>query len=109
MPVIGQMEEGTVLTEDMIIPRAELVRTEFYNDWIRPQRVKDCLSAMIMQGNTSSVLCLATASETGQFHNESVRLVQALAPHLRITIRTQLQLKGLALQTDPAVAPLMTL
>jgi DNA-binding CsgD family transcriptional regulator len=106
MPVIGQMEEGTVLTEDMIIPRAELVRTEFYNDWIRPQRVKDCLSAMIMQGNTSSVLCLATASETGQFHNESVRLVQALAPHLGIAIRTQLQLKGLTLQRDGAVEAL---
>src|SRR5271166_6587611 len=41
-----RMGEGTVLKEDMIMPRAELVRTEFYNDWIRPQRVRDCLSAM---------------------------------------------------------------
>ncbi len=34
-----RQKEGEVLLCDSIIPESELVRTEFYNDWMRPQGI----------------------------------------------------------------------
>ncbi len=36
-PAFGRMEPGHVFTTDQMVSEAELIRTEFYNDWVRPQ------------------------------------------------------------------------
>jgi hypothetical protein len=37
IPAVLAASAGTVLTDTMVIPKAAIERTEFYQDWVRPQ------------------------------------------------------------------------
>jgi DNA-binding CsgD family transcriptional regulator len=106
IPLVQQLPEGTLLTHGMILSRTQLHRTEFYNDWVRPQHVDDCLTASLIGGGTSAVLALGKPAGAGNFKADALDLVRMLLPHFQTAIRIQLQLQGLTIQRDGALQSL---
>jgi DNA-binding CsgD family transcriptional regulator len=106
MPALLRKPEGLVITQQMVIDQADMRRTEFYNDWLRPQQVDDCLAVTIAGGPRPSVLAFAVPARVSRFDPQAARLLRLLVPHLRIAVRTHLHLRGLAWQRDDALSAL---
>lgn len=67
---------------DDFLPREDVVRTEFYNDFLRPQRIES--SMMIGLAASGFETCVLNINHaTGTFNAAQVALAQCLHPHLR--------------------------
>ncbi len=80
-----KMPVGVVGTSDMALSRDQLVRTEFYNDWLRHQNEAIAGPAMICHRSKQRFVALA-ASERGHLADEKmphlVNCFKALSPHI---------------------------
>ncbi len=102
---------GTVLTNDMVVPRSEFVRTEFYADFAAPHGLIDCIQARVFDiasSNLSGCLGVAISSslKSGVFEREHVRLLALLLPHLGRAMQMQLRLARLGVERDCALEAL---
>jgi DNA-binding CsgD family transcriptional regulator/PAS domain-containing protein len=62
----------------------ELLRTEFYNGWLRPQKLKHSIAALVVQSSERIVLCSTLrAGSDGPFAPKDIAFYEALLPHLR--------------------------
>jgi DNA-binding CsgD family transcriptional regulator len=95
---------GTVLTDSMIIPKGELVRTEFYNDFLVPQRLGSMLSAvtLVEQGRQTVI---ATHRQQ-EFDSEHIQLFQLLAPHLQRAVQFNTRFADLELRCEASAEAL---
>lgn len=86
---------GTVLTDAMIMPNSELVRTEFYNDFLMPQRLGSMLSAvaLVEQGRQTVI----AAHRQPDFGPDHVSLFQRLVPHFQRAVQLNIRLAELEL------------
>ena len=88
---------GALFTDRQIIPKAQLRRTEFYNDWVRPQDYGDCAMVKLFRDTTrSGILCIAAPERLEAFGLQSLQLLQHLTPHLQRAARVTLRLADLA-------------
>ena len=89
---------GTVLTDSMIIPKSEFVRTEFHNDFLVPQRLGSMLSAvtLVEQGRQTII---ATHRQQ-EFDSGHIQLFQLLAPHLQRALRLNTTLADLEMRCE---------
>lgn len=84
---------GTVLTDRMIMRMADYRRTEFFNDWARPQGFDNIVHLRIENsGDTVIGVGLTRSRGSGEFESDEIALQQFLLPHLRRGIRTSLRL-----------------
>ncbi|HTI81656.1 MAG TPA: helix-turn-helix transcriptional regulator [Acetobacteraceae bacterium] len=93
VPALATFPRGTVVHGSMIMPLAEIHRTEFYNDWVKPQRVHECVGTSLSIGQTYSVFLLGTSRGQRLEGNLDAfsRLLPHLVPHLQVAVRiTQL-------------------
>jgi hypothetical protein len=81
---------GTVQTDSMVMPRGDLVRTEFFNDFLLPQQIEGLLNAVVLveEGRQSVV----TLHGRRQFDEHHVALYGLLAPHLRRAVQINVKL-----------------
>ena len=80
---------GSVLTDQMIMPRVEFERTEFYQDWSRPNRFIEHLHVRLESSAQALVgLSFTRASGAREFGAADLDLVRRLAPHLRRAVAT---------------------
>lgn len=64
-------------------PEDRLLRTEYYNDWLRPQEMHHGLSCRLKVGNDSTLrLGIGRASRYGIYTPEEQRVLATLAPHM---------------------------
>lgn len=86
---------GTVMTDAMIMPNSELVRTEFYNDFLVPQRLGSMLSAvaLVEQGRQTVI----AAHRQPDFGPDHVSLFQRLVPHFQRAVQLNIRLAELEL------------
>lgn len=84
---------GSVLTDRMLMPRAEFERTEFYADWARPLEFDEMLHVRL-EGSEQTVsgMGITRSSRAGEFDAADFELVRRLAPHVRRAIATYQQL-----------------
>jgi len=76
--------EGTPTTSSILYPNAELPKTEWYNDWLKPQGYFYCLSGSILeQGSLSVRLTAFRSSAQAPFSPEELQTYGRLMPHLR--------------------------
>ena len=69
---------------DMFLKPDELVRTEFYNGWLRPQKLKHSIAALIARSADRIVLCSTLRSGSqGPFAAADIAFYESLLPHLR--------------------------
>ncbi|MBS0540138.1 MAG: hypothetical protein JSR47_15330 [Proteobacteria bacterium] len=73
-------------TGDGLVAREELVRTEFYNDFVRPQGLDHlCTSVIYRAPNAGSTVSMAMfrGPAAGAFEEEARLFYERLAPHLQ--------------------------
>ena len=105
-PAIMNAPAGTVLTNEMVVPRSEFVRTEFYADFAAPHGLIDSIQARIFDAANSSYsgyVGISSSLKSGTFEHEHVRLLALLLPHLSRAMQMQLRLARLGVEHDCAL------
>lgn len=87
---------GAVRTDAMMIPRSEFTRTEFFNDFLRPQDLGSMLGVVAHVEHTRQFNIVVQRASA--FNEEEVSLYQRLAPHLRRAVQLNIKLELLHLQ-----------
>jgi DNA-binding CsgD family transcriptional regulator/PAS domain-containing protein len=81
---IEAVAEGSVMCSSAMVPDAEFRRTEYYNDWLRPQGIGYCMGGPVLRrGNSVAVFSTSRLQERGPFPMADLRLLELLMPHLR--------------------------
>ncbi len=84
------MPVGMVGVSDQALPRQELFKTEFYNDWLHPQEDIVAGPAVICHRSTDRIVAMAGPCRARRIDNtlpETVNLFQSLVPHLTRSIK----------------------
>ncbi|SPB18018.1 LuxR family transcriptional regulator [Caballeronia novacaledonica] len=93
---VTMLSQGTILT-DAVVPRARLERSEFYQDWVRPQNVHSIAVVNFMRTNTvSGVLGVPRAVNGRPLDDADLQTLGLLAPHLRRAVQMQMRLDAVA-------------
>ena len=91
---------GTLLHRGLV-PELELEPTEYYNEWLKPQRLKDCIGGVLDKvGTRLSYVAIVRLEHLGDFsedHHRSFRMVftnvaRALRVHSRLVQVSALEL-----------------
>jgi DNA-binding CsgD family transcriptional regulator len=80
---------GTVQADAMVIPRRELERTEFFNDYLLPQRIGGLLNSVVLveEGRQTVV----TMHGQRQFDDDDIALYKLITPHLQRAVQINLK------------------
>ena len=87
---VMSMPVGTVKTDTMVVPRRELVRTEFFNDFLVPQSVYGLLNAVVLVEDGRQGI--VTLYRDRQFDDGHVALYKLLAPHMQQAAQINIKL-----------------
>jgi DNA-binding CsgD family transcriptional regulator len=75
---------GVVLSGTELVPVWEIVRTDFYLNWLRPQSILHALIGVITRdGAALNSLVAMRTKEKGPFEHSERALMVSIAPHLR--------------------------
>jgi DNA-binding NarL/FixJ family response regulator len=75
---------GSIVTDRMVLPKEEFQRTEFRNDFLRPQDVETCLTVVLLHdGDRVSALALWRPERGREWDRPELDLLSLLAPHLK--------------------------
>jgi DNA-binding CsgD family transcriptional regulator len=92
----AQMPVGSILRGYELVTRDELVRTDFYNEWIRPQEIDWVLGATIAQeGSKTAIVSVYRPWRLDDFDRDQITLWRAFMPHLERAVQLQLRLASL--------------
>jgi DNA-binding CsgD family transcriptional regulator len=87
---------GVVAMGEQILNNRELVRTEFYNDFLRPQDWFYSCGVLIAQDqSTISEVTAIRSRRAGSFTWNEIALFEYLAPHLQCAVRIHNRIAGL--------------
>jgi DNA-binding CsgD family transcriptional regulator len=75
---------GAVLSSEETCPDRVLLSSEYYNDFLRPQKLCHVFGAILHHSSqNSSMLGVYPARHSDSFNDENVSLIRALVPHLQ--------------------------
>jgi DNA-binding CsgD family transcriptional regulator len=78
------LSEGEVVISDQVTPGTQLVRTEFYHDWLKPQNLFHTIRGGILKHESEMLYAAVGRSrKAGQFGEDEIRLYRDLLPHLQ--------------------------
>jgi DNA-binding CsgD family transcriptional regulator/PAS domain-containing protein len=90
-------------TDRAVMPRDDLRRSEFYNDWLRSQEGDEILiSSTFWQGDRASTLTLWRPDRMGAWDRKDVDALAAVSPHLQLALRTNRALGDVRLANELA-------
>jgi DNA-binding CsgD family transcriptional regulator/PAS domain-containing protein len=95
---------GTVQTDTMVIPRTELRRTEFFNDFLVPQQIGGLLNAVVLMEEGRQTI--VTVQGNRQFEASDVELYKLLTPHLQRAVQINIELARARLNQIASIATL---
>lgn len=96
VPHVRRWTAGTLVTDTMIHPQASHRRSEFVQEWVRPQHIYTAAFANVMHEDGVAGI-LGALRHTGRFYSESeLDVLRALLAHLRNAIRVQRRTVDLA-------------
>jgi DNA-binding CsgD family transcriptional regulator/PAS domain-containing protein len=86
----ADLAAGMIGIGEMHCTSEELIRTEFYNEWLRPQKLKHSIAALLATSGNRVVVCstLRTAA-AGPFGQDHIEVLKALLRHVRRALRTR--------------------
>ncbi|MFZ1961524.1 MAG: LuxR C-terminal-related transcriptional regulator [Methylovirgula sp.] len=87
---------GTAQTDSMMMPKRELARTEFFNDFLLPQDLGSALGAMVHTENGRESHIVVQRGR--EFEPDDIRLYRRLAPHLQRAVQLNLKLAQLEMR-----------
>jgi DNA-binding CsgD family transcriptional regulator len=107
IPAAITASAGTMITDTMVIPKVALERTEFHQDWVRPQGYYSALAAnFIRNGDNVGVAVLSRRQPEEDFLQDDLDLLAVLIPHLQRTVRMQWHLSSLQAERNSALEAL---
>jgi DNA-binding CsgD family transcriptional regulator len=79
----GHRRVGSCLTDRVILPKEEFIRTEFYNDYLKPFKVQGVLKIYLHADETcEGYLSFGSSSTRHDWEAEHIELLTSLAAHL---------------------------
>jgi DNA-binding CsgD family transcriptional regulator len=92
---------GAVETEEQILNLRELVRTEFYRDFLEPHSwLHGCSAVTNVEAATFSGLYALRTPRNGRFGCDEIELCRYLAPHIQIAARIQQRIADLEITVE---------
>ena len=89
----GTMPIKTCVTDREVMPREELLGTEFYNDFLLRQDVHTALRVnLLAEPDCTAVISVGRSPRRGEWEQEQVDLARRLAPHLHRAAEINLRL-----------------
>jgi DNA-binding CsgD family transcriptional regulator len=87
------VQPGQACHFDAILPRAELVKTDFFNDAIRPMGgYHSVVTIPLRQGTFDSFVAVCRPEHTDDFEDGAAAVMQRIVPHVTRALRTRLRL-----------------
>ncbi len=88
--------EPEIFTDEEVVPKAELMRTEYYTDFLRPQDFHSVLTiGLHLRGMNGVLLNLMRPQRNGQFQRAELDTLAELHPHLIRAYRMTIKLAGM--------------
>jgi DNA-binding CsgD family transcriptional regulator/PAS domain-containing protein len=98
---------GVVLTAEHVVPYADLLKTEYYNDFCRPQRIDLAVGLTVLEDGARSMVVSAMGRRNDlERDRHIVHRLGRLAPHLVRVAQLNRQLATLETRTVAAEAAL---
>jgi DNA-binding CsgD family transcriptional regulator len=96
---------GNVETGEQLFSNRELVRTEFYNDFLKPNGwLHECSAVTRVGKSTFSRIFTLRSPRGGAFTSEEIELCSYLVPHLQTAARIQQRIVDLEATVDRLLA-----
>ncbi len=93
MKGISQVKAPGIVAGSSVVPYSDLMKGEYYNDFLKPQNLHWQLSLIFeLDGLQSSYLTFQRARAKGDFSEEDAQFLARLMPHLRTAVQVQRQL-----------------
>jgi DNA-binding CsgD family transcriptional regulator len=90
LPLLPRLTAGSVFANSMLIPEPEYRRTEFYNDFMRPQGKDHGLYWVDFdQHDLTAMLSLWRPRRRSDWDEAQVRVLRAVGPHLGRALRIE--------------------
>jgi DNA-binding CsgD family transcriptional regulator/PAS domain-containing protein len=97
VPLANSWAPGTILTDRMMVAQSVLDRSEFYQDWVRPQGIRGIAVANFLHDGDVIGLLGAPSESSLPFPRQSLDFLATLLPHIRHAVRTHRHLDTLRL------------
>jgi DNA-binding CsgD family transcriptional regulator/PAS domain-containing protein len=92
---------GVIPRSDQVLTDSELLKTEFYNDFLRPQNHFYSFGGILLQdASVISSLAAMRSKAAGPFGEREVTLLSELTPHLQSALRVHGRLSDLEKRLD---------
>jgi len=100
----GQYPIGAVMMPETFMSREEYVRTDFFNEWRKPQGVEATVATnLLVERPMCTAFAVYRPYAKGDFDTTEIRLFATLIPHLQRAVQLQLRLASLGGQPDGSV------
>ncbi|MDR6287670.1 MULTISPECIES: response regulator transcription factor [Inquilinus] len=108
IPMLPRLQAGSVFIDRMLVPEPAFLRTEFYNDYVKPQGGHSGLYWVDFdQHGLSAHLSLWRSRRKPDWDDEQVRLLRHLGSHIGRALKIQRRLMVIAAHGPDAPAPLL--
>lgn len=79
---------GRAMRAEEAVPQEDLLKSEFYNDFLKPQgHLYSLGGTILMEDSTGSYLTATRTKKSGTFTDQNERLLGLLLPHLQTAMR----------------------
>lgn len=106
-PLTEVIPEGQPVVSSEIYPEANLAKTEYYNDWLRPQGLRYALGgAAHNQGSRSLRITTLREEVRGPFAPQALAIHRILMPHIKRAYALHREMRAIRNGMDHAFAAL---
>jgi len=105
--VMNQYAPGKIILSDQHMDQTELRKSEYYNDYLRPQDKVHAFGVfLIKEGSRSLVFAAQRDKRAGAFGEEQARLMGILAPHVTRAVQVHRRIGSLTVEKEWALGAL---
>jgi DNA-binding CsgD family transcriptional regulator len=98
---------GTIHIGEHLVPEHQLLRTKFYDEWLRPQDLHHRLCAVLSREHAIAVfLETMRPRQQAAFGHDDIERLRLLLPHLQRALRVHRRMAELELERDAALRAL---
>jgi DNA-binding CsgD family transcriptional regulator len=96
-PALGQVDVGIPVATEQLLPRSQLVKTEFYSDWVRPQENITAGGAVLLFKDKHRFYAIGSnirAKDADRLEKPFLTALHRLAPSLRHALEVNRAIAG---------------
>jgi DNA-binding CsgD family transcriptional regulator/PAS domain-containing protein len=99
MSAAARLPAGTISTDEQVISREQLERSDLFQEWLQPQGMEHAVAAQLrLDDSAGDMLVVWRDRDHGRFRDDERELLTELTPHLQRALRANSYLGRLSLQ-----------